>query len=75
MKLSQLIYIMDKDDDIIVNTRKNVSIDKKCLYHGTVRGIHKDDPMNKAHVSFLMALDNAILVEISPKEATDEQAD
>lgn len=66
MKLSQLIYIMDKDDDIIiVNTRKNVPIDKKFLYHGTVRGIHKDDPMNKAHVSFLMALDNAVLVEIS----------
>lgn len=68
MKLSQLIYIMDKDDDIIVNTRKNVPIDKKCLYHGTVRGIHKDDPINKAHVSFLMTLDNAILVEISPRE-------
>lgn len=31
MKLSQLIYTMDKDDDIIVNTSKNVPIDKNFI--------------------------------------------
>ena len=49
----------------ISEAEKNLPIDKKCLYHGAVRGMRKDDPMNKAHVSFLMALDDAILVEIS----------
>lgn len=65
MKLSQLIHAMDRDDKIIVNTCKNVPINKKCLYQGKVRGIYKDSPLNKGYIRFLMASDDMIIVEIS----------
>ncbi len=73
MKLSQLIHAMDRDETIIVNTCRDVPYPDKNLYTGTVRGIHKDSPLNKGHVKFLMAVDNNVLVEISLKEGTKNE--
>ncbi len=67
MKLSQLTYVMEKDENIVINTVEDVPVTEKCLYHGTVRGINKDNPLNRAHVCFVMAVDNDILVEVSPE--------
>lgn len=64
MKLSQILHVMDRDETIIVNTCRDVPYPDKNLYTGTVRGIHKDSPLNKGHVKFLMAVDDRILVEI-----------
>lgn len=64
MKLSQILHAMDRDEEIIVNTSKDVPYPDKNLYRGAVRGIHKDSPLNRAHVKFLMAVDDSILVEI-----------
>lgn len=74
MKLSQLLKVMDRDDGIIVNTAdQNVGINRKRLYTGTVRGIHKDSPLNKGHIKFLRAMDDSILVEIFLKEGTNNE--
>ena len=73
MKLSQLIHAMDRDETIIVNTCRDVPLPTKNLYTGTVRGIHKDSPLNKGHVKFLMAMDNSILVEIFLKEGENNE--
>ena len=45
MKLSQLIHAMDRDDHIIVYTCKDVPINEKCLYEGSVSCIYRDIPL------------------------------
>lgn len=52
MKVSQLIHAMDRDDSIV----------KMNLYSGTVRGIYKDNPINKMHIKSICADDDVILV-------------
>lgn len=73
MKLSQILHAMDRDEEIIVNTSKDVPYTEQNLYTGTVRGIHKDSPLNRAHIRFLMAADDRILVEIDTEGGRNEQ--
>ena len=61
MKLSQLTKVMDKDEEIFVSDR-NAPIDKMLLYSGAVRGIVRDNPINKYHVNSVCADDDTILV-------------
>lgn len=61
MKLSQLIHAMDREDVIIVND-EGQPVDETCLYRGEVRGIKRDDPLNKRHITKLFAFDDMVVV-------------
>ena len=61
MKLSQLLHVMDKDDKIIVDDG-NKKIDRMRVYSGTVRGIKRDNPINKMHIVAIYPYDNKLLV-------------
>lgn len=61
MKVSQLLHVMDKDDDIIIDDG-NKKIDRNRVYRGTVRGIKRDSPINKMHVVVIYPYDNKLLV-------------
>ena len=61
MKVSQLIHAMDRDDSIVIDDF-DAPIDKMNLYSGTVRGICKDNPINKMHIKSICADDDVILV-------------
>ena len=61
MKVSQLIHAMDRDDSIVIDDF-DAPIDKMNLYSGTVRGIYKDNPINKMHIKSICADDDVILV-------------
>ena len=61
MRVSQLIHTMDRDDEIVIDDF-DAPIDKNNLYKGTVRGIKKDNPINKMHVMSVCADNDVILV-------------
>lgn len=61
MKVSQLIHTMDRDDDIIINDG-NKTIANMCVYNGTVRGIKKDNPINRYHIHHIFADGDTIVV-------------
>ena len=61
MKISQLTRVMDKDDEIIIDDG-NKKIDRQRVYQGTVRGIGRDNPINKMHVVVIYPYDNKLLV-------------
>lgn len=64
MRLSQLIHAMDRDDDICVSDY-GAPIDKSLLYDGIVRGIKKDNEINKMHVVNVTACDDVVCVLVS----------
>ena len=61
MRVSQLIHAMDRDDLIIVNDG-NKRISNMEVYNGEVRGIKKDNPINKYHVHHIFADGDTIVV-------------
>ena len=61
MRISQLLKVMDKDDEIIIDDG-NKCIDRMRVYKGTARGIGKDNPINKMHVVVIYPYDNKLLV-------------
>ena len=61
MRVSQLIHAMDRDDLIIVNDG-NKKINCIEVYNGEVRGIKKDDPINRYHVHNIFADGDTIVV-------------
>ena len=61
MKVSQLLHAMDKDDEIIIDDG-NKKIDRNRVYQGSVRGIKRDNPINKMHVVVIYPYDNKLLV-------------
>lgn len=75
MRVSQLIHAMDRDEEIIIEDG-NRRINRMRLYEGTVRGIKRDDPINRMHVNRVIACDNVMVVlanEARVKGATDER--
>lgn len=74
MRVSQLLHVMDKDDDIIIDDG-NKKIDRCRIYSGTVRGIKRDNPINKMHVVVIYPYDNKLLVlaETSKKKGGAEE--
>lgn len=73
MKVSQLIHAMDKYDDIIIND-ENKPINNMQVYRGTVRGIKRDDPVNKMIVQNVLACDNVLIVlAANPRKKGGEQ--
>lgn len=67
MRLSQLIHAMDRDDDICVSDY-GAPIDKCLLYDGIVRGIKKDNEINKMHVVNVTASDDVVCVLVSRRK-------
>lgn len=67
MKLSQLLKVIDKNDKIIVNAYGQSPLNNS-IYEGQVRGIKKENPINKRHVKFVMAFDDKIVIEVSENE-------
>jgi arginine repressor len=61
MKVSQLLHVMDKDDEIVIDDY-DAPIVKMRLYKGKVKGIKRDDQINKMHVASICADDDTILV-------------
>lgn len=67
MRLSQLIHAMDRDDDITVSDY-GAPIDKCLLYDGIVRGIKKDNEINKMHVVNVTASADVVCVLVSRRK-------
>ncbi len=61
MRVSQLIHAMDKDDEIVIDDY-DAPVDKMTIYKGAVRGIKKDNPVNKMHIESVCAENDTILV-------------
>ena len=61
MKISQLLHVMARDDEVLIED-ENAKIDKMTLYHGEVRGIKKDDPINQMHIKHIIADGDTIVV-------------
>ena len=61
MRVSQLIHCMDRNDEIIIDDFDK-PIENMTLYKGVVKGIKKDDPINKMHVVSICADDDKVLV-------------
>lgn len=61
MRVSQLLKVMDKDEDICIEDY-NKTIDDMELYCGAVRGIKKDDPINKMQVVAIVAINDLLCV-------------
>lgn len=67
MRLSQLIHAMDRDDYIFVSDY-DAPIDKSMLYDGIVRGIKKDNEINKMHVVNVTASDDTVCVLVNRRK-------
>lgn len=64
MKVSQLLRCMEKEENIIINDEE----DDACLYRGCVKGIKRDDYLNKYHIKNVFAFDDEIVVfAVEPK--------
>ena len=61
MRVSQLIHAMDRDDLIVVNDG-NKRIANMQVYSGTVRGIKKDNPINRYYIHNIFADGDTIVV-------------
>lgn len=61
MRVSQLLHVMDKGDEINIYDGSK-KIGRWCIYSGTVRGIKKDDSVNKMRVVAIYPYDNKLLV-------------
>ena len=54
MRVSQLIHAMDREVWICIEDFSK-PIDRMTVYTGSARGIKKDDPINRMHVSCIFA--------------------
>lgn len=61
MTVSQLLHVMDKDDDIVINNGA-ANVQAMCIYEGVVRHIKRDNPVNRMHVAAVCACEDTIFV-------------
>ena len=61
MRVSKLIHAMHRDDEIVIDDF-SLPIDIMTVYSGAVRGIKKDNHVNKFYVMSIHALDDKIYV-------------
>ena len=67
MRVSQLLYVMEKDDTVIIDDAEE-RIDRMRIYDGPVRGIKRDDLINRMHVHAICADDDQIkILAATPK--------
>ena len=72
MKISQLLHAMDKEDQIVIDDY-NARIDHMTIYEGPVRGIKRDDPINRMHVSSVCDMDDKIMVLVEKQRAKERR--
>lgn len=63
MRLSQLTRRMDRRDEIQV-CLLGEPIDRNVAYSGAVRGIGRDDPLNRMSVNHVCACEDVLLIEV-----------
>lgn len=63
MRVSQLLKVMDKDENICIEDCDK-TVDDMELYCGAVRGIKKDSPINKMHVVAIVAVNDLLCVGV-----------
>ena len=57
-------------DEIITLIDREAPIDENRLYRGAVRGIYRDNPLNKYHITKIFAFDDEIIVSVvEPKRS------
>lgn len=61
MKISQLISVIDKDEEIVIKD-VNVPVNRNRVYQGTVEGIKRDETLNSMHVVIIFPEDNKLMV-------------
>ncbi len=61
MKISQLISVIDKDEEIVIKD-VTVPVDRNCVYQGTIEGIKRDETLNSMHVVVIFPEDNKLMV-------------
>lgn len=61
MKISQLIRVMDKDEEIVIKD-VNEPVNRNRVYQGTVEGIKRDGSIDRMHVVILFPEDNKLMV-------------
>ena len=61
MKVSQLLHVMDRDDEVVIHDF-DAKIDEAEIFSGTPRGIKRDDPINKMHVVCVATMGYAIFI-------------
>jgi hypothetical protein len=61
MRVSQLIHAMDRDDMIVIHDG-NKKISNMCVYEGAVRGIKKDNYINRYFIHHIFADGDTIVV-------------
>ena len=72
MIVSQLLYVMEKDDFIMIDDA-DACIDNQTIYIGTVRGITRDNPINKMHIDCICANNDIIhILAEKPKKKGGE---
>ena len=63
MKVSQVLHKMDRDEVVrIFDSTK--PIDRFLLYEGTVRGMHRDNPLLPRRIEMIMADGDIIVLDI-----------
>ena len=67
MKVSQVLHKMGRDEAVEIFD-SNLPIDVQTLFTGTVRGVHRDDPLLGKNVSMLMACGDTIIIDIGFEE-------
>ena len=67
MRVSQLLYVMERDADVVIDDAKK-PIDRNCIYQGAVRGIRKDSPINRMHVVAIHSFDEVLWVLVETSE-------
>lgn len=71
MRLSQLLHVMDKEHEISVDDF-DAHIDKMQLFEGRVKGIKRDDPINKMHVVGVCAVNDVICVAVEEPKGKEK---
>lgn len=68
MRVSQLQKVMDRTDFVsIFDAEKGIGENR--IYQGEVRGIKKDDAVNRYHITKVFAYDDVIIIEaVKPRK-------
>lgn len=71
MKVSALLHVMDKDDFIVIDNFDK-PINNTLMYAGKVRGITRDSPINRMHVSSIWVSDDTIFILAEKPQRKDK---
>lgn len=67
MRVSQVLHKMDRDEAVHIFD-STLPIDACSLYDGTVRGVHRDNPVLSRNVTMIMADGDVIVIDVGREE-------